>query len=362
MNEADLGRVGLHFLLGLQPAPSLTDHDKRILSVLRPAGVVLFKKNFSQEEPYDRWLALHAKQIEDIRACVGRDDFLVCIDHEGGRIMRLPPPITRFAPPLHWGAKVGAVAGAMARELASLAVNVTFSPSLDINSNPLNPVIGDRAFGSTLEVVREAGAAFIRNTETAGLIACPKHFPGHGDTTVDSHRALPSIDLSLPELRAREVVPFQDAVRAGVRMIMTAHVMFPALDPQCPATLSEKILTGLLRRDLGYQGVIVTDDLGMQAVSSCIGDPEGPIRMVKAGCDLLMVCAHWTDTRAVLGMAQSLLEAATRGQLSLDRSSERIERLLRSAGRFPVRALTSEELDRHAGLGPLFGGETVEVI
>jgi beta-N-acetylhexosaminidase len=252
----------------------------------------------------------------------------------------------------------------MGRELAALGFNLNFAPVLDIHSNPANPVIGLRAFGTDGKSVAAAALAFAAAMQAEGVLACGKHFPGHGDTDTDSHRELPVLRLNLAALRARELQPFAAAIRAGLPMLMTAHVLLPEIDPHDPVTLS-KSFGGLLRHELGYDGVVVSDDIGMHAVSKRFDDPRQAVRLLQAETDLMMVCAHWTDTERARGFARAIIEAGARGELEPGteaRSRARIDRLLQRAAQNEVIALAPEVFAEHAAAAPLFEAATVEVI
>ena len=187
---------------------------------------------------------------------------------------------------------------------------------MDIHTNPANPVIGNRAFGMTSEIVAKSARNFLLAMEREGVLGCPKHFPGHGDTNVDSHYGLPTVRKSLEELRQRELLPFAAMVEAGAKIIMTAHILYPAIDTENPATMSRLFLNGVLRDELGFKGVITTDDVGMGAVSRAFRKTWGGDRAaLQSGCDLIMMSAHWTDTSRCLGFAQDMLESLENGRL-----------------------------------------------
>lgn len=362
---ADIAAVGEHFLVGLRPSTTLDARDRDLLSELRPAGVVLFKSNFRHDLPYLEWLPIYARLIEEVRSVIGRERILIAIDHEGGRVCRTPAPLTRFSYAAHWAAQAAAVGSAMGVELASLGVNLSFAPVLDIHSNPANPVIGLRAFGETPERVSEAALAFMHALQAEGVLACGKHFPGHGDTDRDSHLELPVLRQDLAALRARELRPFEAAIRAGIPMLMTAHVLLPALDAKAPATLSAFINRRLLREQLGFRGVIVTDDIGMHAVSRRFEDPAAAVEVFAAGADLLMVCAHWTDTDRCRGFARALLAAERQGSIEagiLQASRQRIGALLARARQAGVSELPDRLFQSHRRAGALFAAETAEII
>ncbi|QPC94407.1 glycoside hydrolase family 3 protein [Mesorhizobium sp. INR15] len=356
----DLGRgaasLGHRFLIGLQPGHVLGDHDKRLLSLLEPAGVVFFRANFLADAPYEEWLAVHRTLMADIREHIGREEILFCIDHEGGGVLRPPLPITPFAYARRWKEQAADVGRAMGTELASLGFNVNFAPVLDVNSNADNPVIGQRAFGATPSEVSAAARPFLEAMQAAGVLGCPKHFPGHGDTSVDSHYGLPVVDIDAATFRSRELAPFRDLADADARMIMTAHIVFPQIDPGTPATMSKVMLQDILRRELGFKGVVVSDDLGMAAISSMLDRPETSIKLANAGCDLLCMCAYWADTSLILRMTDHIIAGLHDGavtEATLAQSHQRIAALLSSAPQHPVRRIADEEFSLHATLAPL---------
>ncbi len=365
MSAVDISQAGDHFLIGLRPTTELHERDRALLTDLRPAGVVLFKSNFLHDQPYERWLEVHSKLIADVRAAIGRDRIFIGIDHEGGRVCRTPAPITRFSYAARWPAQAAAVGRAMGVELASLAVNLNFAPVLDIHSNPANPVIGARSFGSTSEQVTAAALAFMSALQSERVLACGKHFPGHGDTDTDSHHELPVLHQDLAALRARELKPFGAAIAAGIPMLMTSHLLLPELDPVEPVTLSRRFGQELLRGELRFKGVVVSDDIGMHAVSRMFDDPTAAVRLMLAGTDLMMVCAYWTDTDRCRGFAEAIITARQRGILAADaeaQSRARVHSLLLRAPQNSVTALSADVFEAHRHAGPLFGAETAEVI
>jgi beta-N-acetylhexosaminidase len=242
---------------------------------------------------------------------------LIAVDQEGGRVQRVRAPATvwpamhahdRWAPP---GDEVIAeqVGRAMGDELRALGFDIDFAPVLDVHTNPANPIIGDRAFGDDAETVARRALAFARGLDAAGILACGKHFPGHGDTATDSHLELPRIDHGWDRLERVELAPFRRAAAAGLPMIMTAHVVFAALDPSRPATLSGQVMTGLLRDQLGYRGVILSDDLDMRAIADHVGVEVAAVEAIRAGCDVLLLCANEAHQAAA---EAALIRAAER--------------------------------------------------
>jgi beta-N-acetylhexosaminidase len=219
----------------------------------------------------------------------------IAIDQEGGRVHRLPKPFTHFPPAARLGETGNPklayrVARATAEELAAVGINLDFAPVLDVNSNPKNPVIGDRSFAPDPQTVIAFGEQWIHGLRDGGIIACGKHFPGHGDTDKDSHLDLPLVDRSLDELRQVELPPFVQACGNGIESLMTAHVLYRALDPKLPGTLSHNIVTGLLREELNYHGVVFSDDMEMKAISDHYGEEETVALCVRAGIDVMLFC------------------------------------------------------------------------
>ncbi len=362
---SNLASVGQHFLIGLRPTSTLHPKDRELLRDLRPAGVVLFKSNFSHDCPYDDWLARHRDLVASIREAVGRQRLFIAIDHEGGRVCRTPSTITRYTYARNWADRSGEVGAAMGLELSSLGINLNFAPVLDVDSNPQNPVIGARSFGQEPEIVAASACAFMKQMEANGVRACGKHFPGHGDTRTDSHHELPVIAASIQILRNRELKPFAAAIAGGIGMIMTSHILFKELDDKYPATLSRHIVHELLREELDFQGVIISDDIGMRAVSSLFEEADAAARFLSAGHDMLMICAHWTDTERARFLARGILEACRDGMLDskiLERAQDRIDEMLNRTAQHAVRELPFDVFRRHAEAGPLFSSETVEVI
>lgn len=223
---------------------------------------------------------------------------LVAVDHEGGTVQRVREPATVWPPmmahdrlPAPRDVELArAVGEAMGREVYALGFDIDFAPVLDVHTNDANPVIGARAFGTTAETVTRRALAFAEGMAAAGVLTCGKHFPGHGDTHLDSHLALPRIDHGLERLQQVELAPFAAAARAGIPMFMTAHVVFGALDATRPATMSPRVITELLRGELGYQGLILSDDLDMKAIADHYGVAEAAVAAVRAGCDVLLLC------------------------------------------------------------------------
>jgi beta-N-acetylhexosaminidase len=262
-------------------------------------GAILFKRNIVDAEQV---VALNTALFDIGRRCA--QPLIVSVDQEGGRVARLRG-IATDVPPMRVVGKAAEtdpelpyrLGAMMARELSALGFHWDFAPVVDVDTNPANPVIGERSFSRDADVVGRIAARFIQGMQGAGVAACAKHFPGHGDTDVDSHLALPRLPHALDRLRAVELPPFVQAARAGVASVMTAHVMFPALDEHEPATLSNTILEQLLRKEVGYDGVCVSDDLEMSAVAERYPVEVLVEKGLLAGCDLFLIC-HDNDKAA----------------------------------------------------------------
>lgn len=288
------------------------------------ASVGLFGRNIAGPEQ----LAALTAQLR-----AEREDILVAIDEEGGDVTRLEVAEGSSFPGNHALGAVDdpeltyAVARELGRRLAECGVNFNWAPSGDVNSDPGNPVIGVRSFGADPALVSRHTAAYVEGLQSAGVAACTKHFPGHGDTNVDSHLALPAIGAPAELLRSRELAPFLAAIAAGSRALMSAHILVPALDPELPATLSRRILTGLLREELGYTGLIVTDGMEMQAIASTYGIERGSVLAVAAGADAICVGGGLADEATVLSLRDALVEAVRSGELSEERLADAAERV-----------------------------------
>jgi beta-N-acetylhexosaminidase len=314
------------------PGTELDAATRRALEDLAPSGVVLFGRNVADvEQVRDLTDALHALPSRP----------LVCIDHEGGRVLRLAEPFTQFPAAAvvgRGGAEAAqAVGRAMGVELASVGIDIDYAPVFDVDSNPANPIIGDRAFSHDAATAAALAVAFLRGLQSAGVLACGKHFPGHGGSDRDSHLELPVVARSRGELDAVELVPFRAAIAAGLSLVMTAHVRYPALDAERCATLSPAILRGLLRDQLGFGGVVVTDDLTMRAVSADASVPDAAAAALRAGADWLLVCHDLAQARLTGERIRAALERRELDADAAAASAARIAELHR--GRQPVARL-----------------------
>jgi len=286
-------------------------------------GVCLFAENIAGPE-----------QLRALTATIRRANprALIAIDEEGGDVTRLhaatgsPYPGNAVLGRLDDLELTAAVGAAVAAELRSAGVDLNFAPDVDINSNPDNPVIGVRSFGAEPALVARHTAAWIAAHEAQGVAVSAKHFPGHGDTSADSHHALPIVDLPLEGLRERELVPFRAAIAAGARTVMSSHILLPQLDADEPATFSARILGELLRDELGFTGVVVSDALDMAGASGEIGIPAAAVRALAGGCDLLCIGTRTTEAQ-LTAIEEAVREALGGGALAPERLADAVARV-----------------------------------
>jgi beta-N-acetylhexosaminidase len=313
----------------------------------KPGGVALFARNIKGTEQT-------VKLIRDVRthdpgrgspAAPGGIPMFVSVDQEGGNVVRIKRYVTVLPSAMALGAardkdlayRVGASLG---RDLRLMGFNMNLAPVLDINSNPKNPVIGTRSFGEQPQLVADIGMAYMRGMQSEGISAVAKHFPGHGDTESDSHHALPVLQHDLDRLRSVELVPFKAAFSSGLDALMTAHISLPKIaeEPDMPATVSKNVLTGILRKELGYDGIVVTDGLEMAGIVDKYGSGEAAVRAVEAGADMVMVLWFPEKKNEVQRM---LLDAVKTGRLSEARIDQSVRRILLTKAR---RGLFEEKL------------------
>jgi len=284
-------RVGQRFMVGFEGKAASAD----IKGLIREFGVghvILFARNVETPEQ----VADLVRELQSAARDAGHDTpLLVAVDQEGGRVARLREPWTTW-PSARAVGRTGSEAiarrqgEALAAELKACGIRLDFAPCVDVDTNPQNPVIGDRSFGDDPGLVARLGVAMIQGLQRAGVAACAKHFPGHGDTDVDSHHDLPVLDHPRSRLEDVELRPFREAIAAGVATVLTSHVLYRELDEDLPASLSEPLTRGLLRKDLGFDRVVVTDDLEMKAVAKRWTPGQIAVLAAKASADVLAFC------------------------------------------------------------------------
>ncbi len=322
-------KIGQLFMIGFE-GTEVTGQLTELIRDFRVGGVILFKRNITSKGQLK-------KLILDIRAIANGRPMLIAADHEGGRVFRMPEPFTKFPPMAEFGAEfersgdispVYEMATVMAEELKDVGINVNFAPVLDVNTNIKNPVIGDRAFSGNVKTVSILGIEAIKGLQDNGIIACGKHFPGHGDTSLDSHFDLPTLPHTIGRLEAIELVPFIAGISEGLQSIMTAHVIYEGIDSERPATLSPTLINKLLRRDMNFGGVVFTDDLRMKAISDKWGLPEACVMSLAAGCDICLICR---DNAAQKEAIEHVISAVSSGEIAesvINDAARRVSNLL----------------------------------
>jgi beta-N-acetylhexosaminidase len=308
-------------------------------------GVILFARNIVEPEQVAELAFDAARLVPDL-------PLWVSVDQEGGRVARLKAPFTEWPPMATLGrsgdpALAERFARALAAELRAVGITLDYAPVLDIHTNPKNPVIGDRALAEKAEDVARLGAAIVRGLQSEGIAACGKHFPGHGDTSTDSHLELPLVEHPPDRIRRVEMVPFKAAIAERVATIMTAHVLIPSLDERHPATLSSHVVKELLRDELGFEGVILSDDLEMKAIANTYSVPSAAVLAISAGCDGVLICSG--DHNVQAATLEALIHAVENEQLAGTRVDDALRRQRRAKERF----LTTGVPARPLGVGAL---------
>lgn len=322
--------VGQLFMVDFS-GPEPSEDIARLIGEGGVGGAILFDKNV--EEP--RQVARLTNALQRLAADGGKPPLLVAVDQEGGAVVRVG---TQFPSAMAFGAAAdealtGQAAEVTARELRAVGIHLNFAPVLDVNSNPANPIIGARSYGEDPALVARLGTRAIAGLQSAGVLATAKHFPGHGDTALDSHLALPIVSRPREGLDAVELLPFRAAVRAGVGAVLTAHVVYPALDPDHPATLSPAII-GFLRNELGFDGLVVSDSMQMRAIADRHRPGDAAVQAVRAGIDVLLALgpteAQWEALHAV----RAAVAAGDIPPLRIQQAAERVLAAKRRLGLF----------------------------
>ncbi len=334
----DIGQL----LIGSLPGTTITGEIRSLAREFSLGGVILFARNIEAPEQV-------AEIAIDVQTLATDLPLWVSVDQEGGRVARLKAPFTVW-PPMAVLGRSGdeqlavRFATALATELKAVGITLDYAPVLDIHTNPKNPIIGDRALGEDAESVARLGGAIIKALQENGVAACGKHFPGHGDTAVDSHLELPLVEHPPDRIRRVECVPFREAIRADVAFIMTAHVLVPSFDEQHPATLSRTIVQGLLRDELKFQGVILSDDLEMKAIAKTYTVPDAAVQAIAAGCDGLLVCSGDVEVQAAT--LEALVHAVEDQTIPYKRLEDALTRLRRAKERFLTAPVASQKMAR----------------
>lgn len=302
----------------------MTDESKNIIQKYHVGGIILFGDNVKS-------ITQTVNFLNELKTANADNPYplLLGVDEEGGRVTRMPDeakslPSSRSIGELNDSSLSFEIGSILGEQMKALGFNLDFAPVLDVNSNPDNPVIGDRSFGNNPEVVTELGIQTMKGIQNEGIISVIKHFPGHGDTSEDSHLELPKVDKSYDELSKLELVPFKKAISENADVSMVAHILLPKIDEKYPASMSEKIITGILREDYDFDGVVITDDLTMGAITDHYNVADAAVQTVKAGGDILLV-AH--DPNLIATVFEKLKAAVEAGEISENRIDESVERI-----------------------------------
>jgi len=326
-------KIGQILLVGLE-GYELDDHAKEMIEKHRIGGFILYEKNIKDA---DQLLAL----VNSLKTANAKNSvpLFLSIDEEGGKVSRLPAELLK----LPVAKKIGQVKEAdfsfeigniIAEELKSFGLNMNFAPVLDIHSNPKNSVIGDRAFGSDEKVVREMGVQMMKGIQSGEVVSVVKHFPGHGDTTVDSHIGLPVVEHDLDRLKRFEWIPFKHAITNGAEAVMVGHILFPKIDPQNPATFSKIMITELLKEGLEFNGLVITDDMTMGAIIKHYDIGDAAVKSVLAGSDIILVAHEYEKAKEVI---HALKEAVANDRITKNRLDESVYKILQLKEKYKIK-------------------------
>ncbi|MDR0269692.1 beta-N-acetylhexosaminidase [Paenibacillus sp.] len=322
-------KIGQMFICGFHSL-GLDDQIRKLIQDYHLGGVIYFRRNIDEPEQ----VASLSASLQKLAADNGDLPLWIAIDQEGGMVARIDhKKMSRIPGNMSLGATDHPdysyeVSRVSAEELLQLGINMNFAPCLDVNNNPQNPVIGVRSFGENADKVSEHGAAVIKAFQEKGVSAAAKHFPGHGDTSVDTHMGLATVEHDIERLQQVELKPFIKAIQQEVDVIMTAHVIFPAIEPEpIPATLSRSVLSGLLREELAYNGIIVTDCLEMHAIAKFFGVGEGAVKAIEAGADLVLVSHTLSDQIEAIEAVKNAVQSGRISEKTIDTAVERILKL-----------------------------------
>jgi beta-N-acetylhexosaminidase len=305
---------------------SLSDNTKKLIKDYKVGGFIVLGENVQD-----------TKQVLELLNSIKRENILskiplfLSVDEEGGRVTRMPKefkklPTNKTIGKLNnkvFSSKIGSAIGS---EIKAFGYNMDFAPVLDVNSNPNNPVIGNRSFGANASVVSDLGIETMKGIQSENIIAVVKHFPGHGDTNVDSHKGLPTVNNDLERLQSLELIPFTKAINNEVDAIMIAHILLPKIDKENPSSMSKIIITDILRNNLKFDGVVITDDMTMGAIMKNYNIGEAAVKSVNAGTDVVLVC-HGYDNQ--IGVINALKDACLKGEILESRINESVYRILK---------------------------------
>ncbi len=334
-------KIGQMVIVGLD-GYEVDDNTRTIIEKYQVGGFILFGKNISDS---NQLRALN----NSLKSTNTKNEIplFISVDEEGGSVSRMPAefqnlPNNKEIGKVNNGDFSYKIGGILAEEIKSFGFNMDFAPVLDINSNPKNPVIGDRSFGSNANIVSKLGIKTMKGIQMGGVIPVVKHFPGHGDTAIDSHVGLPSVNNDLGRLKSFELIPFDEAIKNNAEAVMIAHILMKKIDAENPASLSPTIITDILRKQLNFNGVVITDDMTMGAIIENYKIEEAAVKSVNAGCDIVLVC-HGYDNEVVV--IETLKKAVEAGTISRERVDESVYRILKLKHKYNITDKTIELVD-----------------
>ncbi|MEC0202969.1 beta-N-acetylhexosaminidase [Paenibacillus lautus] len=340
-------KIGQLVLVGIE-GTALDDTSRRLLEDYHVGGFIFFKDNIESAQQ-------SVKLFNDLKEANAANPvpLWLSIDEEGGRVTRFPDEYVKLPSSGKVGSKgdlalTKRVGGLIAQKVAGLGLNMVFAPVLDINSNPNNPVIGDRSFGNSAETVSTQGIASMKGIQEHGVVPVVKHFPGHGDTSVDSHLGLPVVNHDLERLHKLELVPFQQAIDEGADVVMVAHLLMKSIDPDTPSSYSKPVINDLLREEMGFKGVVITDDMTMGAISGSTDVGDASVKSVVAGSNMILIGHEYALEEAVI---QALTEAAHSGVIPEEMLNDRVRATLELKHKYqlsdePVKATDVKSLNQ----------------
>lgn len=324
-------KIGQLTIVGVE-GTEINENTKELIQKYHVGGVIFFKENISSR---NQALTL-VKSLKDING--SSIPLFLGVDEEGGRVSRMPAEYKKLPSSGTIGKKnneeiskkIGEILG---EEVSSIGFNLDFAPVLDINSNPKNPIIGDRSFGNNSELVSKLGVATMKGIQSKNIISAVKHFPGHGDTSVDSHKGLPTVSNDIKRLRSFELIPFEKAIDNGADMVMVAHILLPNIDKTYPSSLSKVVISDILRKELGFNGVIITDDMTMGAITLNYDINKAAVTSLKAGSDIVLVCHDYKKEKTVI---ESIKTAVKNKEITEQQIDEKVYRILKLKDKYKL--------------------------
>jgi beta-N-acetylhexosaminidase len=326
-------KIGQMIISGVEALEN-DKYSKTLIKKHHIGGFILFKKNIENVKQAQK--LINSLKTENR---VNKIPLFMSVDEEGGIVSRMPDSFKKIPPNKTIGNinnsefsyEIGSV---IAKEIKAFGFNMDFAPVLDINSNPKNPVIGDRSFGDSPDIVNKLGIQTMKGIESQNVIPVVKHFPGHGDTSIDSHIGLPVVNNDFARLNSFELQPFKKAIENNVDVIMIAHILLPKIDPDDPSSLSKKVITNILREKLSYDGIVITDDMTMGAIVENYTITEASVKAINAGSDIILVCHGFDNQVAVI---ERIKKAVNSGEISINRIDESTKRILKLKSKYKLK-------------------------